>query len=108
MSMESMEWGRELEGGAVGVVVDVGVGDLAEVEPVSKSVPSFSDVDVYPEKRVSLLHLLQHREVAGGRIKHCFLTGNGQELRRMLSPITSSPMETSDGGDDDMGFALFD
>ena len=33
MSMESMEWGRELEGGAVGVVVDVGVGDLTELCP---------------------------------------------------------------------------
>ena len=33
MSMESMEWGRELECGAVGVVVDVGVGDVTEVVP---------------------------------------------------------------------------
>ena len=37
MSMESMEWGRELEGGAVGVVVDVGVGDLTEVVPVTRA-----------------------------------------------------------------------
>ena len=37
MCMESMEWGRELEGGAVGVVVDVGVGDLTEVVPVTRA-----------------------------------------------------------------------
>ena len=30
MSMESMEWGRELGGGAVGVVVDVGVGAVRQ------------------------------------------------------------------------------
>ena len=37
MSMESMECEWELEGGVVGVVVDVGVGDLAEVVPVTRA-----------------------------------------------------------------------
>ena len=37
MSMESMECEWELEGGVVGVVVDVGVSDLAEVVPVTRA-----------------------------------------------------------------------
>jgi hypothetical protein len=42
----------------------------------------------------------------GARFKHCFLTGNGAELREMLVPLES--MSVDRGTDDDMGFDTFD
>ena len=57
--------------------------------------------------------LRQYPKVSGERIKHCFLTVNGTELREMLVPI--EPMQTSRfarqcdaDSDEDMEFDLFD
>jgi hypothetical protein len=53
--------------------------------------------------------LRQYPKVSGERIKHCFLTGNGKELREMLVPIEPMLVETRARSDlEDMGFDMFE
>ena len=53
--------------------------------------------------------LRQYPKVSGERIKHCFLTGNGAELREMLVPIEPMLVETRARSDsEDMGFNMFE
>ena len=59
---------------------------LAELEPVSKSVPSLSDVDVYPEKRGSLLFLGIFNMRLGSPVGKS--TFHQQQLGRFPSPQT--------------------